>query len=59
MVDIYMEYLAKYPDSISFYMINEDDADFMANLLNMMAEALRTGVPLTNAIFDVPDGADM
>lgn len=56
-VDIFNDYLARFPDSISVEAVDQNNTVVMDNLLNLMADALKTGIPLNDDIFDVPDNA--
>lgn len=55
--DIVFDYLAKFPDSITRRQVDFDNEDLMQRIVPLMKKALADNEPLTDDIFNAPDGA--
>ena len=56
--NIVYDYIKQFPDSLTRGQIDFDNDELIARIAPLMKKALSDGQPLTDAIFNLPDGAD-
>ena len=57
--NIVYDYLDQFPDSLTRRQIDFDNDELLARIAPLMTQAISDGEPLTDDIFNVPEGAEL